>query len=355
MTRPQAHISRLIAACIAMLALVALCTLASCGCSGSQDSGSSASKSPSAAGVVDSAQAANDGSQSGGSGQGASGGDASGSSEVISGAAFTQPASIRGVTFDSGAAVQGPNCAIDVSHVSEGYAAATATNSARLKFQVKCGDRSYNYDMPNDGSAIFVPLNMDNGNYTFRIMQNTSGNNYVELLSTSANVGLSTPFEPFLRPNVFCNFSEGSAAVRKARELTAGCATQADALRAICNFVVDNISYDNAKAERLSSSTGYVPDPDATLSSMTGICFDYASLSAAMLRSVGIPARIITGYVSPSGLYHAWTMVYIDGTWHTAQFSVNPNDWSRVDLTFASTGGNAFVGDGVGYEDRYMY
>lgn len=48
-------------------------------------------------------------------------------------------------------------------------------------------------------------------------------------------------------------------------------------------------------------------------------------------------------------------MVYIDGTWHTVQFSVNPREWSRVDLTFASTGGGDYVGDGVGYQDRYVY
>lgn len=88
---------------------------------------------------------------------------------------------------------------------------------------------------------------------------------------------------------------------------------------------------------------------------MSGICFDYASLGAAMLRSVGIPARIVTGYVSPNDFYHAWIMVYIDGTWHTVQFSVNPGEWSRVDLTFASTGGGSYVGDGVGYQDRYVY
>ena len=343
-----------------MLALLALFVLAACGCSIPDDSATpSSSKSSSAGGVLDSASAANDGSRSDAATaeqqaaqQGQS--DAS-SSETISGAAFSPPSSVRGVSFDAGAAVTGPDCAIDVSHVAQGYAAATGTSAARLKLQVKCGDGSYNYDMPTDGSPIFVPMNMGNGTYTLRVMQNTSGSNYVELLSTTANVGMDSPFEPYLRPNVYCSFDDGSAAVRKARELTAGCATQADALRAICLYVVDNVSYDNAKAERLSSSTGYVPNPDATLSSMSGICFDYAALGAAMLRSVGIPTRIVTGYVSPNGFYHAWIMVYIDGTWHTVQFSVNPGDWSRVDLTFASTGGGAFVGDGVGYQDRYVY
>lgn len=237
--------------------------LAACGCSIPDDSSTpSSSKS----------EGTSSAAQQGGSGSG----------ETVSGAAFNPPASVQSVSFDSGAAVQGPNCAIDVSHVSQGYAAATGVSSARLKLQVKNGDNSYNYDMPNDGTPVFVPMNMDNGTYTLRVMQNTSGSNYVELLSATEGVTLDSPFEPYLRPNVFCSFDDGSAVVRKAREITAGCATQGDALRAICNFIIDNVSYDTAKAERLSSSSGYVPDPDATLSSMSGICFDYASLGAAM-------------------------------------------------------------------------
>lgn len=75
-----------------------------------------------------------------------------------------------------------------------------------------------------------------------------------------------------------------------------------------------------------------------------------------MLRSVGIPAQIVTGYVSPDDFYHAWIMVYIDGTWHSIQFTVDPKTWSRVDLTLAATeGGNAYVGDGISYRDRYVY
>ena len=48
-------------------------------------------------------------------------------------------------------------------------------------------------------------------------------------------------------------------------------------------------------------------------------------------------------------------MVKIDGTWQSARFSVSPNTWSRIDLTFAATGGGANVGDGESYTDRYVY
>ena len=67
----------------------------------------------------------------------------------------------------------------------------------------------------------------------------------------------------------------------------------------------------------------------------------------------------MTGYVSPSNVYHAWIMVYIDGSWKSARISVDQNTWSRVDLTFAAAQGDdraaGYVGDGSTYTDRYTY
>ena len=75
-----------------------------------------------------------------------------------------------------------------------------------------------------------------------------------------------------------------------------------------------------------------------------------------MLRSMGFPTKIITGYVgSGDSIYHAWIMVYADGQWHTGMFAVDPKTWSRVDVTFAAAGASEFVGDGSAYTDRYVY
>lgn len=281
-----------------------------------------------------------------------SGGGASGEA---TGTAFTPATTIEQSTFDVSAA-QGENGAlVDTSHVADGYVGASAASSARCKLQIVSGQASCNFDLPQDGTAIICPLSFGNGAYTFRVMQNTSGNNYVELYSTSADVALASEFAPFVRPNVYCNYTTSSACVTKARELVKDASNQAEALEDVCAWIVDNVTYDDAKAAQLKDATGYVPNPDETLASGTGVCFDYASLGAAMLRSQGIPARIVTGNVSPNNIYHAWIMVYIDGTWKSAQFSVKANTWSRVDLTFAASGDNANVGDGKDYTDRYVY
>ncbi|MBQ3302292.1 MAG: transglutaminase domain-containing protein, partial [Eggerthellaceae bacterium] len=199
------------------------------------------------------------------------------------------------------------------------------------------------------------PINMGDGSSLFRVMQNTEGKNYVEVERAEADVTLTSEVAPFLIPNQICSYVASSDCVAKARELTSDSSNEGEAVEAICTYVVKNVAYDKAKAAELATATGYIPDPDETLSTGKGICFDYAALSAAMLRSMGLPAKVITGYVGQEQLYHAWIMVYIDGTWKTASFSVTPNTWSRCDVTFASTGATQYTGSGSSYTDRYTY
>ena len=90
---------------------------------------------------------------------------------------------------------------------------------------------------------------------------------------------------------------------------------------------------------------------DETLSTKKGICYDYAALAAAMLRSQGIPTKLITGYVSRGGseLYPAWNMIWLEASgWLTVEIRAPRHAWQRIDLTFAAAGQSAFVGDGKG-------
>ena len=277
------------------------------------------------------------------------GGGASNASTAPTGAKFDPPDKVLMPEVPK----KGPQ--IDTSHVSDGYIVVRCSSKSKLKFQVSKDEMTYNHDLPNDGTPTVYPVNMGDGAYRMRIMKNTSGNDYVEIDSTEGNVTLTSEFAPFIIPNQFCNYDEKSACVAKARELTANSETEGDAVCVVCNYVVNNVTYDTEKAQKLTTVSGYVPDPDETLATGKGVCFDYASLGGAMLRSLGFPAKIVTGYVSPGDLYHAWLLVYVDGSWESCEFSVNPETWSRVDLTFAASGSTEFTGDGASYTERYIY
>ena len=272
-----------------------------------------------------------------------------------SGAAFERP-ELALSPFDETAATGNNGVLFDTSHLSEGYVAVLATSSVRLKFQVSSNGVDYYYDLPSDGTPISCPLTAGSGSYTFTAWENTTGQRYAELDSvTDVEVSLADEFQPFIRPSIYCDYDASSKSTKLANDLTTDAQNEGDVLRSIYDWIVDDIAYNEGKAAQLADATGYLPSPDATIDEGSGICFDYASLAAAMLRSQGIPCKIITGYVSPDDIYHAWNMVYIDGTWVDAHIDIKQNTWTRIDTTFAAGSGSSYVGDGIAYTDLYTY
>ena len=120
---------------------------------------------------------------------------------------------------------------------------------------------------------------------------------------------------------------------------------QKDAMKkveAVYNYVVKNLKYDNAFADavRRGEKNGYMPDLDSVLKSKKGVCFDYAALMAGMLRSQGVPCKLVMGYASNSE-YHAWINVYSekDG-WINGAVRFNGKKWMLMDPTWASGNNN---------------
>lgn len=256
--------------------------------------------------------------------------------------------------FHAQEAVGSDGVLIDTSCVAQGYVAVSATSDKRLKFQVVYGEIKYNYDLPGDGTAQSYVLQSGSGEYTFRVMQNTTEDKYAQLYSTTAQVSLESELAPFLRPNQMVDYDAGSACVAKAAELAAQAQNEIGAVANIYAYIRDHIDYDREKAATVQS--GYLPDPDETFNSGKGICYDYASLAAAMLRSQGIPTKLITGYVAPGDLYHAWNMIWLEETgWITVTIQAPAHAWERIDLTFAAGASAQFAGDGTSYTDRLTY
>ena len=259
------------------------------------------------------------------------------------------------VEFHRDLAEGGNGVQIDLSAVSEGYFAISAVSDKRLKLQVFFYDLTYTYDISSEGTPSFFPLQCGDGLYIFRVMENISGTKYAQLYRTECEVKLIDEFQPFIRPSDYSRYDENSACVAKAAELASNCRSKLEVVSAVYAFVCKNIKYDSKKASTVKS--GYLPDVDDTLSTKKGICFDYAALAAAMLRSQGIPTKMIFGYVAPDDLYHAWNMFYTEESgWVTVKFEVTGKNWTRMDLTFSAGGVSAaFVGDGSHYTDVYSY
>ncbi len=102
-------------------------------------------------------------------------------------------------------------------------------------------------------------------------------------------------------------------------------------VQAVCDFVHDHIrfGYEHSRATRTAVEA---------LNEGIGVCRDYTHLAIALCRSLNIPARYCTGYVSDVGQpppyppmdFAAWMEVYLGGTWWVFDPRNNDTRFGRV-------------------------
>ena len=248
---------------------------------------------------------------------------------------------------------------VDYSNSADGYISVRWNETGkRVKLRITSGGSTYDHDVPTGGVTEYYPLSCGSGSYTVQIYEQTDGDRYAKVLEQEFTAEIRSETSPFLYPNRYVAFSQNSACVEKAAQLCAGRSGTIEKTAAIFGWVTDNVSYDRELAATVKS--GYVPDPDSVLKKKTGICYDYASLMAAMLRSQGIPSRLVVGYAKES-IYHAWNEVWTEQTgWITPELLLSRNGYNIVDATFyAGSADKAkiadYISDSGNYSALYYY
>lgn len=246
---------------------------------------------------------------------------------------------------------------IDYSHTGDGYVMVryTAQTESRLKVLVKGPETTYAYNLPADVWTTF-PLSDGNGHYQVGVYINVKDTKYAVVVTTEFDVELTDEFAPFLRPNQYVNYTDAPNTVQLGAELTVGIEHPLEKVAAVYDHVIHNFSYDYEKAETVKS--GYLPELDAVLAEKKGICFDYAALMTAMLRSQQVPCKLVVGYAGD--IYHAWISVWTEENgWIDGAIFFDGHEWKRMDPTFASSGeGDPEIMDFIingEYRAKYLY
>lgn len=209
----------------------------------------------------------------------------------------------------------------------------------KMKLVVQLGKEKYIYNLFNSKEYVNYPLQLGDGSYTVSIYQNTTGTKYKKISSKSYNVVAEDVNDVYLQSVLEINWEIEDESILLADELVAAALetkkatvaaakkeavtlTETEIINELYTYVIENIKYDYDKINGLDYS--YVPHNDNTLEVKSGICYDYSSLLASMLRSQGIPAKMAKGYANTSSVYHAWNEVYLS----------DEERWVVVDTTY---------------------
>lgn len=120
-----------------------------------------------------------------------------------------------------------------------------------------------------------------------------------------------------------------------------------DALEAIAGAIHDEMRWEPREEEGTQR-------PDETLARGVGACRDFALLATEACRSLGLAARLVSGYLydatrdrseppASGGATHAWAQVYVPGP-----------GWIEMDPTHGTIGNTNLVRVGVGREPEAL-
>ena len=251
------------------------------------------------------------------------------------------------------------NCIIDYSNTSKGYVNVKYTETTNKKIAVQVtgpGGSTYTYTIRKKDYET-LPLTDGNGSYKVQVLKNISGNSYAYVLTANFNASLSNQFQPYIRPNQYVDYSAGSKCVKKAESLCKKAKTELAKVKKVYNWVIKYFSYDYNKARTVKA--GYLPELDTIYNKKKGICFDYAATMTAMLRSQGVPVKLVIGYTGKE--YHAWINVYSKKKgWITGAIYIAADKWKLMDPTYASTGKSSksvmkWINNTKNYKAKYSY
>ena len=208
----------------------------------------------------------------------------------------------------------------------------------RYKAMLKKDGVKYYYDLTSD--HVRLPLQMGEGSYELAILKNKSGKTYAYEYQTTFEVESILEERVYLNSIAIIEWFREDIAIQYLESIITPDMSEKMKLEIIHKYLTETMIYDYVKFSQIRGA--YLPDINETFILQTGICYDFSSILAAMLRSEGIQTKLIMGYRADTAVYHAWNEVYVDG------------NWQIVDLTLDVE----YFQKGYGYElykDSYFY
>ncbi|MHC1746891.1 MAG: transglutaminase family protein [Cellulosilyticaceae bacterium] len=196
------------------------------------------------------------------------------------------------------------------------------TFNEKMKLIIEKEGKKYTYSInPNKQTETF-PLQLGNGDYKCSLFENIENSKYRLVTTKIVTVSMEDEQRVYLNAIQNIDWDTTSLPIKKAIELTKNTKDLNTKAEILYRYVVEGYAYDYKKLSMLP--TNYLPIINQTYRDKKGICYDFSSLYAAMLRSQGIPTKLVKGYSTNAEGYHAWNEAY----------DFEAKEWKIIDSTY---------------------
>jgi hypothetical protein len=172
--------------------------------------------------------------------------------------------------------------------------------NAQAGLTVLEGEHTVTYDIVNPRGVAFIP-DYANESFVQKVLSHDEFSTRVQVTSKMTPMKTRVPFpvpsgmvtgtlQQYLMPERDRQSSDPYI-IKLARDLVQGSKYAHEAANSILTWIADNLTFD--------SSITVPSDASSALKYRKAYCVGYSNLAVAMLRAVGIPARVAHGYLPP--------------------------------------------------------
>ncbi len=234
----------------------------------------------------------------------------------------------------------------NLSKGSIGFSLANFKEDSKLKLIIKKDGKQYLYDLAADQQACYFPLQMGNGEYTIGILEKVEGKSYKYIEKKTIEAEIENENDVFLNPMQYNDWTRNEEFTALIDTITENSTTNEEITNCIYNYMIENFSYDYDKAANVQS--GYLPSISLLTNEKNGICYDYSAIFSAALRYKGVPSKLVKGYTSYVGSYHAWNQVYLNDQWVTVDVTIDAY-YNNYNMSYN------FAKETEKYTEKYVY
>lgn len=234
---------------------------------------------------------------------------------------------------------------VDTAHTPDGYIVVQGPDTDReLSVVVEKDGREVRYPLGSDPEIL--PLQLGDGEYTVTLYEvvrepdaasefESAGEiqDYIRIDQAVIEAEKESPYSCYLHPNLYVDYDADSPWVLKAGELAEGETDPLLRYEYVTNYIVKNYQFDFIK-EVTMAGPNKLPDVAYCWENKRGIAGDLSALTCAMLRSLGIPAVLVSGTIG-QGTPHFWVIVVVNDDFIIFDPTARLNASNKADLLYS--------------------